>query len=237
VNREVIRLNLLVEGQTEEAFVRSVIAPHLNRRSVFVSYRRVETSRRRENISGRAIVFRGGVVRYAKLRNDILRWLKEDARAMLTTMIDVYGLPPDFPELEHARGKCDPNTKVAILEEAFKADVGEPRFIPYLQLHEYEALLFSDVNITDSALALFDGVSRANELRRISDDFASPEHIDEGPNSAPSKRLQSLFPAYDKVLFGPLIAESMGLGTIRHKCPHFDHWITRLESLAGSEPT
>ncbi len=231
MNGEITRLNVLVEGQTEEAFVRDVLAPYLNSRSVFVSYRRVETSRRKEKITGQTIIFRGGIVSYAKLRNDVLRWLKEDANAFLTTMVDVYALPSDFPDIDNARTKADPLQKVASLEQAFDADIAYHKFVPYLQLHEYEALLFSDIAVTDSGLKLFDDVSRLVPLKQIRDQFATPEHIDEGATTAPSKRLKALFPAYDKLLFGPLIAASIGLTRIRQECPHFNSWLTRLESL------
>ena len=228
---EITRLNILVEGQTEEAFVRDVLAPHLNGRSVFVACRRVETSRRKEKVTGQTIIFRGGIVSYLRLRNDVLRWLKEDPGAFLTTMLDVYALPSDFPDSDSARRKTDDYEKVAALEAAFHADVGYHKFIPYLQLHEYEGLLFSDVNVTDSALRLFDGISRLAELRVIRNEFPTPEHIDEGTTTAPSKRLKALFPAYDKLLFGPLIATSIGLTNLRQCCLHFNQWVTRLECL------
>ena len=231
MNGGITRLNILVEGQSEEAFVRDVLAPYLNGRSVFVSYRRVETSRRKEKITGQTIIFRGGIVSYAKLRNDVLRWLKEDANAFLTTMVDVYALPSDFPDIENARTKADPLQKVAALEQAFDANIAYRKFVPYLQLHEYEALLFSDIAATDSGLKLFDGVSRLAQLQQIRGQFATPEHINEGATTAPSKRLKALFPAYDKLLFGPLIAGTIGLTKLRQECHHFDEWLTRLESL------
>lgn len=130
MNARVIRLNIIVEGQTEEAFVRDILGPHLNSASVFVSCRRVETSRRKEKVSGQLIVFRGDIVNYAKLRNDVLRWATEDRNAILTTMIDLYGLPADFPDLNEGRKKTDAYEKVACLEQAFSADVDLPNFIP-----------------------------------------------------------------------------------------------------------
>src|SRR5579885_3026387 len=98
----VTRLNILVEGQTEEAFVRDVLGPHLNSRSVFVACRRIETSRRREKSTGQTFIFRGGLESYAKVKTDVLQWLKEDAGAFLTTMFDIYALPSDFPQYNAA---------------------------------------------------------------------------------------------------------------------------------------
>ena len=228
---EITRLNILVEGQTEEAFIRDVLAPHLTSRMVFATCRRVETSRRKEKVTGQTIIFRGGIVSYLKLRNDVLRWLKEDPDAFLTTMLDVYALPSNFPEFENARKNVDAYEKVAALEAAFYNDVGYRTFIPYLQLHEYEGLLFSDPSVTDSGLRLFGGVSRLAELCAIRAEFPTPEHIDEGVTTAPSKRLKALFPAYDKLLFGPLIASSIGLTNLRQHCVHFNEWVSRLENL------
>jgi hypothetical protein len=146
-------------------------------------------------------------------------------------MIDVYALPSDFPALIEGRKKTDAKEKVALLEKAFKDDIGRQNFVPYLQLHEYEALLFSDTTTCDSGLKLFDGVSRLKKLDEIREQFESPEHIDEGPNTAPSKRLKGLFPSYDKLLFGPLITATIGLQKLREQCEHFDEWVTRLEQL------
>jgi hypothetical protein len=231
VNGEVTRLNILVEGQTEEAFIRDVVAPHLNSRSVFVNCRRVETSRRKEKPTGQTIVFRGGIVNYGKLRNDVLKWLKEDSEAFVTTMIDLYALPPDFPGLGEARARIDPHDRIAALEQFFREDIAYRKFIPYLQLHEYEALLFSDVAVIDAALSLYNGRSRVAELQQIRDQFVTPEHINEGITTAPSKQLQRIFPGYDKLFFGPLIAATIGLPKLRGQCPHFAQWVARLESL------
>lgn len=233
MNGAVIRLNILVEGQTEEAFVRDVLAPHLNSRSVFVNCRRVETSRRKEKLTGQLTIFRGGIVSYAKIRNDVLRWLKEDPAAFVTTMIDVYALPLDFPGIEEAKAKIDPYEKVAALEQSFGQNIAYRQFIPHLQLYEYESLLFSDINVTDSGMSLFDGRSRIQELQEIRNQFETPEHIDDGVLTAPSKRLQRIFPAYDKLLFGPLIAASIGVAKLREQCLHFAEWLTQLESLVS----
>lgn len=137
-----IRLNLIVEGQTEEAFVNLVLMEHLSARNVFPSCRCVETSRdKREHR-----ICRGGLLNYQKAKADLQRWMKEDQRpeAWFTTMFDLYALPADFPAREEASRLSDPEAKVARLEQAFGSDVGHSRFIPHLQLHEYEALLLVD---------------------------------------------------------------------------------------------
>src|SRR4051794_38026413 len=95
-----IRLNVIVEGQTEEAFVNRVLTPHLSNLNVFPSCRCVET--RRDKRAHR--VYRGGLMDYQKARGDVLRWIKEDQGddARFTTMVDLYALPANFPAREQA---------------------------------------------------------------------------------------------------------------------------------------
>ena len=127
--------------------------------------------------------------------------------------------------------------KVKQLETAFAANIGADlpdgarRFIPYLQLHEFEALLFANVAKLDEAVSALLGRSRLDALHRILDECGGPEEIDEGAETAPSKRLKQLYPTYDKRLFGELVAEQTGIDAIRAACPHFDAWLRRLEAL------
>lgn len=223
---QVPRLNFLVEGQTEETFVRDVLAEHLALHTVYAVARCVETSRTRLK------VFKGGMSTYARAKGDMERWLKEDRTAYLTTMFDLYGLPDDFPNMVKKSLVNDPHKKAQRIEQGIAADVGDPRLIPYIQVHEFEALLFCAPAITDAALGAPPAVSRLKQLQAISAAFPSPEHIDEGPDTAPSKRILQLYAAYRKQVFGPLITKRAGLDTLRHRCPHFHDWISKLEALA-----
>lgn len=220
------RLNIIAEGQTEETFVRDVLAPHLATCRVTAQCRRVETGRRGYRR------YRGGLVSYDKARRDIERWLRQDQSAYVTTMFDLYALPTSFPGFDEGARISDPHARVRRLQDAFAIDLGSPRFLPYIQLHEFEALLFSDIQKMDEALGLVSG-SRLRELQAIRNAFESPEEIDGGTDSAPSKRLLSLYPGYDKVLFGARISSHIGLEAIRQACPHFAEWLARMESLAS----
>ena len=218
------RLNLVVEGQTEEAFVRELLARHLAQYHVSCVARCVETGR-----EGRHI-FRGGVTTYQKLKADLNRWMREDDNrdAHFSTMIDLYGLPSDFPQIDELEASTDyPNA----LEEAWRRDMGHPRdqFIPYLQVHEFEALLFADV---DAFGLRFPGSYEAiRSLKAVGDEFASPEHIDR--DNPPSKRIVACLEAYEKVVDGRAIATRIGLDTIREHCRHFDQWLSCLEGLGS----
>lgn len=220
------RLNILVEGPTEETFVRDLLAPHLGQFNVFASARSVETGRRKHRI------FRGGLTRYDKVRKDIQSWLKQDSGACVSTMFDYYALPDDFPKPAVSRGALAIHHWVSQIEKALADDIRDARFLPYIQLHEFEALLFSDVDKTGSTLGATP--HQLEHLRRIRAAFETPEHIDDAPETAPSKRLIQLFPNYDKPVFGSLALGRIGLLAIRSACPHFADWLTRLETLGSS---
>ena len=225
MNDAVPRLNFVVEGQTEETFVRDVLAEHLAIHGVYGAARCVETSRTRLKI------FKGGMSTYARAKGDIERWLKEDRGAYLTTMFDLYGLPDDFPNMAKRPPVHDPHRNAQLIEDGIAADIGDPRFIPYIQVHEFEALLFCAPAITDAALRSPPTVSRLKELQAISGAFPSPEHIDDGADTAPSKRIVQLYTGYRKQVFGPLITKRIGLTALRGQCPHFHDWVSKLEAL------
>jgi hypothetical protein len=147
-------------------------------------------------------------------------------------MIDLYGIPGEFPQLKDAeklRGL--PHERVAFLEHAFEGDVGDSRFIPYIQLHEYEAYLFSEPSQFRQFYHHHE--KEIARLQAVADGFPTPEVIDDGQHSAPSKRIISELPDYEdaKPTVGPQVAELIGLTAIRAKCPHFNEWVSRLERL------
>lgn len=162
-----------------------------------------------------------------------MRRLKEDAGAdvYFTTMIDLYALHSDFPgRSAAAKLHHDPYMRVGSLEAAWRKKTADDRFIPYIQLHEFEAYLFADA----SKFAEFDCPHPAiAALQAAADGTDSPERIDDGQNTAPSKRIIDQFPAYKKLktVVGPQMTELIGSRTIRKKCPHFDSWLSRLERL------
>jgi hypothetical protein len=174
---------VLVEGQTEETFVRDVLHDHL-----------------------------------------------AQAGLLLTPIIlSTKRLPDDFPRLAlPQRHTC--YERVASVEEAFRRSIDSARFLPYLSLHEFEALLLSDTAAIGDVLQ-----ARAIEtaLEPITASFASPEEIDDGANTHPAARILALARGYRKALHGPLAAARIGIATLREKCPHFGAWLNQLEVLAS----
>ena len=222
-----IRLHFIVEGQTEETFVNQVLKPYLGDRYIWADARCVLTSRRG------GVKHRGGFRNYAQPRRDILSWLREDQNddARFTTAFDLYRLPSDFPGYGDAQAATDPYDKVRILEEALRNDIDDWRFIPYLQLHEFEALLLSEP--AQLAAQFMEQQAGIRTLVTIAERAGNPELINDGPDTAPSKRIIAEIPEYGgmKASAGPIVAERIGLANLRSGCRHFGEWINRLEAL------
>jgi hypothetical protein len=219
------RLYVLVEGPSEEGFVDEVLGPHLNARAVWTYPIVVETSR---DIYGRK---RKGGGQWRRWKDDLLRLCKGQAAfdVRVTTMFDLYGLPKDFPELSKHAHVSDTRTRVQLLECAMATAIGDRRLIPYLQRHEFEALVFASIN---SLAEIMDpneqeGVDRLRTLVSTT----APEDINDGKITAPSKRLLSELPTYRKTFHASLAIADTGLPTLRANCPRFDAWVTKLEAL------
>ena len=227
-----IRLHITAEGQTEQEFARRVLTPHLTTFNVFADARCVLTSK--DKRAARA--YRGGLLSYEKARNDILAWLKEDnhPECRFTTMFDLYALPGDFPEYAEAKKQADPYRRVRILETAMASDINDQRFIPYIQLHEFEALILTDPQQLDWEYLEHDPPIQ-NLVTMVG--HQNPELINDGPATAPSKRILAEIPEYDKVTAGVSVTQKIGLQTIREKCAHFHQWVSGLEQLSAlAEP-
>ena len=217
------RCLILVEGQTEERFVKDVLCPAFEPRGLFMFPTLLTTKVVKSGPN-----FRGGVTSYAKLRADLDKLLP-DTGAVITTMIDYYGLPEDTPGLANRPNAAALN-RVRHMETSIYQDLGSPRnFMPFLMLHEFEALLFVDHEIT---AAVIPAREKAAEMLAAADGLA-PEDINENRETVPSKRLERVFPSFKKTLHGPTAAKRIGLDAIRSRCPHFDSWVTRLEKFAA----
>jgi hypothetical protein len=213
------RLYLLVEGQTEEAFARDVLIPHLAALGVDVFVQAVLTNRSR-GIKG------GG--KWAHYKNHLSRWMGEhsgrDCRFSL--VLDLYGRPRDLPLSASGLGGV---ALALAIEESIAADIADRRLIPYVQCHEFEAVLFTDLSVLqplvdEQDLPALEALSAATAA-------TPPEEVDDHPESAPSKRLVAAIRNYDKLTHGPLAASTLGLDRIRSRCPHFDRWLRSLEAL------
>ncbi len=219
-----IRLNITVEGQTEQAFCEDALAAYLEPFGVVIQARRALTSRRKNK--------RGGISSYERLKYDLHYWMREekDSTVRFTTMFDLYALPKSFPGYEAALKISSPYEKVDVLERAFSEDMGDRRFIPYFQLHEFEALILSRPSILGEEY--FDYAAEIEELSHLLAAYqGNSELINEGRETAPSKQIKGRIPGYEKVTVGAYLAELIGIPELKPRCRHFGQWITRLESL------
>ena len=227
-----VRLLVHVEGPTEETFINEVLGPHLYERGFeMVAPRLLGNARLRSR--------RGGIKGWDSARQDILRHLRQDRQRYSTTMVDYYALPQDGTRAWPGRkeAQCLPFARKAnTVQDALSADIAEQmgpgfhpnRFIPFVMMHEFEGLLFSDCAKFAAAIARPD---LAPKLQRIRDQFRTPEEINDSPITAPSKRVLDLVPNYQKPLMGTFAALEIGLDGIRRECPFFDSWVTTLEKL------
>jgi len=214
---------ILVEGQTEQAFVRDLIRPHLHTLGLDLIPTVLTTRRVKSGAD-----FKGGISHYAQVDREVHLLLRDSSAVVVTTLFDYYGLPGDFPGMSD---RPDGPGRADHVEHAFKSAIGHPRFDPHLVLHELEALAFADPAATAAAL----GQPRlAAELTAIRDRAGGPEAINEGRDTAPSRRLAKLHPPYVKLLHGPRCLSGAGLVKIRAACPRFDGWLRRLEGLGAA---
>ncbi len=225
-----IRLHLIVEGQTEETFVNQVLGPELAEFQVVVDAQCITTSRNRSR------VFRGGFVSYQHLKNDISRRVREDQRedARFSTMVDLFRLPRDFPGIADADQVGDPVRRAEQLERNLADEIKDRRFLPYLQVHQFESLLFADPSKFESAVpfqSLQDARLAMEDLLRVRSRFPTPEHINR--ETPPGKRIAAAVPQFDKVAHGVVVARQIGLRQMEASCPHFAGWLRRLRRLDG----
>lgn len=204
--------------------MKTVLSRHLATFNIAVAAPRIGTSGKK-----------GGDVTLKRIRENVRDCLLQDRNSYCTTFLDFYGIDGDFPGKKEAASKSRLSDKQGVVCNAFADKLAQTldegpmrRFIPYVQMHEFEGLLFSDPD------------QLANELRKqdlapqfwaIRNDFATPEHIDDSPVTAPSKRIQKLFPRYRKVQMGERVARAITLRKIRQECPLFDAWLDKLENL------
>ena len=212
------RIYFIVEGQTEESFVKEILSKYFLQYEIYVYAIKIETSRGHK----------GGFVNYAHLKRDVEIRLKQMGNDIIvTTFIDFFRCPelPDKDSYIHIK---DHHEKVKQMEKVIKDDINDWRFIPYIQLHEFEALLFS----SDKGFKEYFSEEENKELISVINEFNNPEEINSNPEKAPSKRLMKIVTDYDKVIHGNIIALEIGIDGILNKCPRFKHWIEMLIKIA-----
>ncbi len=224
------RLFVEAEGETEEAFVDQILSLHLYP----LGYTQVTA---RKMGKDRQRIRRGGVRPWPEARADILNRLRGDSQLLVCVMVDYYGMPQRGEAAWPGRAGAAPQLQYPnAIEESLSRDIANAmgpnfnprRFIPYIMIHEFEAMLFSDCPALARSLG---APAQTAALQAIRDAFPTPENIDDSPTTAPSKRIQTIIPGYRKPIQGLQATQQIGLPTIRSQCPHLQAWLKHLETL------
>lgn len=213
------RLFIVVEGQSEQEFVNSILRPYFYLHGVFfVVPILIRTSR----------VGRGGFVNYIHLKNTVNALLKENGNdVIITTFVDFFRIPNNLPNYAKCINLKNNSERCSKLEEFIDIDINDNRFSSYIQLHEFEALLFSN----NKGFESFFTEEQANKTNKIVNDFDNPEDINSKPETAPSKRMLSIKSDYNKPIEGNLIALEIGINAMLERCPRFRLWIKKMVDL------
>ena len=216
------RVIIICEGQTEKEFCSKTLGAYFAEKECYIHSPLIKASH-------------GGIVKWTELKKQIEMHLKTEKDVFVTTFIDYYGLyrKHNFPNWDNAEKIIDKNQRMDALEKAMKDDIVDKyrnRFIPYLQLHEFEGLLFNEIDIFRQQIPPGDLVG-ISELEQIFEKFDNPEMINDNPDTSPSHRLERIINGYKKVVYGNILAEAIGLHRIRQKSPRFNQWMITLEQL------
>jgi len=228
-----IEVYIIVEGPTEQTFVRDVLAPEMGYKGIFLY----------PALIGKP-GHKGGDIQFDRAKKDIGNFLKQRPDTYISTMFDYFRIEATWPGKEKVLRTINGGTRLNATDKAEKMEKAtlvkiknlfpdrgvEKRFFPYIEMYEFEALLFSDASILADKI----GVD-VSEIENILGKYGEPEEINDGPETAPSKRLIRLNSSYRKVAMGKTISDAIGVQAIRKKCRHFNNWLTRLEQLVVAE--
>ena len=211
------RVIFIVEGDTEISFIQKCIMPYLYQKGFTnpMNAQKIITNRKKNK--------KGGNVAFEYLKNDIER-VAATRNILITTFLEFFRLPTDFP------GYTTDSLKIEQIEEAVRENISSivdrANFLPYIQRHEIEALMYTNM---DGFNYVVDKEESLNKLKEIINQYANPEDINSGSETAPSKRLMKIFP-YQKTTDGEIILEALPIDDIRSKCPRFNEWLENLEN-------
>lgn len=223
-----VQIYIVVEGQTEQTFVRDVLAPAIAPKGIYLSATLIGKPGHKGGNS------------FVRAKGDIGTFLKQRNDTYVTTMFDYFCIDSNWPGVQDVQQKTRNGTALAAIEKAnilesamhdeiisaFPSNNSENRFIPYIEMHEFEALLFSDANILAEKTEI-----AVSKIEEILDEYGTPEEINDDPQKAPSKQLEALKSDYRKVAMGKTVSETIGIEKVREQCPHFNDWLVKLEQL------
>lgn len=225
-----VHVYVVVEGHTEQTFVRDVLTPATSYQGIYLY----------PALMGKP-GHKGGDIRFDRAKNDIGNFLQQRHNTYVSTMFDYSRIAADWPGMAEVccrlknGATLTAGQKATILETAMQRAIEEAlpdsdaqrRFVPYIEMHEFEALLFSDARVLAEKADI-----DLSAIHRILDKYGEPEEINDNPLQAPSKQIMALNNSYRKVAMGKAVAEAIGISTLRKKCSHFNEWLAKLERFA-----
>lgn len=216
------RIIIICEGETEKEFCTKILSPFFTAKQIYIQAPLIKKSM-------------GGIVKWTELRKQILLHLKNDPGAYVTTFIDYYGLYSkyNFPNWDQAEIYQDKSQRMDILEQGMFSNIEDSfqhRYIPYMQLHEFEGLLFNEISVFHEQIPAEELIG-IEELQLTFDNYENPELINNTKETSPSHRLVRIIKGYNKIVYGNILAEAIGLEKIRNKSPRFNAWLNKLELI------
>lgn len=219
------RLVIIVEGETEVKFCKKILFPFLPQENKKNCFKIKKTN--------------GGLVNYNHLKGDIQNCINQN-NILLTTMIDFYELPQNFPNYQNCMKQETTDRKISCLKQAIYNDISNNGnknytniFIPYIAKHEFEALVFADISILKNHFEKNEfNQTELEKLKKIPN--IAPEEINNNRNTAPSKRLKRIKNGYSKTIDGIAIIEKTGIEALLQKCPRFKKWVEEIKQKLQS---
>lgn len=219
-----IEVMAIVEGKTEQVFIELILQPYLAARNIYISATQVTKPGQK-----------GGDVKFERVKKDLEIHLKQRSDTYVTTFVDYYGIK-EWPGITEVVPHATPAQISEVVNTATKEQVVEVfadqqaarRFVPYVAIHEFEALLFSDETILAAALDI-----PIEDVAMAISECGEPEAVNNSRQTAPSKRLDawSARRKFSKTSTGITVAKEIGVTKMREKCPQFNIWIAQFESI------
>ena len=211
------------EGQTEESFINKILQSYflgmgINVIPIICTTKRISTGK-----------YKGGATNYEKIKNELIILCKSHPNEYITTMFDYYAMPGNTPGIDHR--DVDLIKRVESIEAEINSDIGMRNCFFHFMLHEFEGILFSN----PVSFRLIADERAVEKIQEVRNSFPTPEHINDSPVTAPSKRIKQIIPNYAKVRNGAILSEDMGIDVILRECPHFRDWIKQIADLTEDQ--
>ncbi len=214
------KVTIICEGYSELAFCKDILEPHLKGFQLQLYYELISHSKD------------GGITKWLYIKEQIHKIRENNNEMVISTFFDYYGIDKSHKFPNWADSKLIPNKsmRMELLEKGMFQDIDNAiNFIPYIQLHEFEALVFSDYNAFEQLYDEQD--ANLAELKKICEEYFNPEDINDSTQTAPSKRLLKNINRYNKIESGLDLLKLISLEKVRNKCPRFNNWIINLENI------